>query len=201
MSKVKKLKSQSDDSRRIKLLIKRLYNKSAPLLLCEGLLFGVVAVLMFLKPVVALVTLTIVIGVALILFGLYRTISGFAISRSMGEGWLDIFFGLVNVILGILFCIFPVGSIISLVYIFVVLFFFKSLATLIFSINMLRTKFGHYKLNLVISMILTLLAALLLVFPMAGAVAMIYYLAATLLMYAVADIYMYVEVLKLKKLV
>ena len=50
-------------------------------------------------------------------------------------------------------------------------------------------------------MILTLLAALLLVFPMAGAVAMIYYLAATLLMYAVADIYMYVEVLKLKKLV
>lgn len=179
--------------------VKRLYNKSAPLLICEALLFGIAAILMVFKPVAILTALTFVIGVALVLFGLYRTISGFVVSRDMGGGWFDVLFGLVNVVLGVLFCIYPVGSIISLVYIFVVLFLFKALRALVFSINMIRAKFGHYWFDLVMSIILIALAVFLMAYPMAGAVVMIYYLAITLLLYAVADVYMYIEVLKLKK--
>ena len=155
---------------------------------------------MVVKPVAILTALTLVIGIALILFGLYRTIAGFVVSRDVGGGWVDVLFGLVNIVLGVLFCIYPVGSIISLIYIFIVLFLFKSLRALIFSVNMIRAKFGHYWFDLIMSVILIALAIFLMVYPMAGAVVMVYYLAAVLLLYAAADVYMYIEILRLKKL-
>lgn len=181
--------------------IKKLYNKSAPLLVCEALLFIVVSVLMFIKPVAFLAVLTFIIGIALVLFGLYRTIAGFIVSRDMGGGWFDVLFGIINVVLGVLFCVYPVGSMISLVYVFAVLFLFKALRALIFAINMIRAHFGHYWFNLIMSVILIALAVALLVYPVAGAFAVVYYLAITLLLYAAADIYMYIELLRLKKLV
>lgn len=204
MPRAKKVKTAEHAGKRfnpVAASVNRLYNKSAPLLICEALLFIVAAVLIVFKPVAILTALTFVIGVALVLFGLYRTIAGFVVSRDMGGGWFDVLFGLVNVVLGVLFCIYPVGSIISLVYIFVVLFFFKSLRALIFSINMIRAKFGHYWFDLIMSIILIALAIFLMVYPLAGAVVMVYYLAATLLLYAAADVYMYIELLRLKKLV
>ena len=181
--------------------VRRLYNKSAPLLICEALLFGVAAILMVVKPVAILTALTLVIGIALVLFGLYRTIAGFVVSRDAGGGWFDVLFGLLTVVLGVLFCIYPVGSVISMVYIFVVLFAFRAVLSLIFSINMIRAKVGHYWFDLIMSIILIALAVLLLVYPMAGAVVMVYYLAMTLLLYAAADVYMYIEILRLKRLV
>ena len=156
---------------------------------------------MVIKPVAILTALTLVIGIALILFGLYRTVAGFVVSRDMGGGWFDVLFGLLTVVLGVLFCIYPVGSVISMVYIFVVLFAMRAVLSLIFSINMIRAKFGHYWFDLIMSIILIALAVLLMVYPMAGAVVMVYYLAVTLLLYAAADVYMYIEILRLKKLV
>lgn len=201
MAKLKKLDSHRGETNRIKSAIKRLYNKSAPLLLCEAILFGAVSIFMIIKPVAFLTLLTIIIGIALILFGLYRTIAGFVASRGVGGGWFDVLFGLVNVILGFLFCIYPVGSMISLTYVFVVLFFFKALRVLIFAINMARAKFGHYWFDLIMALLLIGVAVLLMFFPMAVAVAGAYYLAVALILYAAADIYMYVELLRLKKLV
>lgn len=204
MPKVKNTKAKTDKSSKdvlVKASVKRLYNQSAPLLICEALLFGIAAIFMVIKPVAILTALTFVIGIALVLFGLYRTIAGFIVSHDIGGGWFDVVFGLVNVVLGVLFCIYPVGSVISLVYVFVLLFLFKSLRALIFSINMIRAKFGHYWFDFVMSIILIALAVFLLVYPVAGAVVMIYYLAITLLLYAAADVYMYIELLRLKKLV
>lgn len=201
MTKVKKLDTHRSETNHIKSAIKRLYSKSAPLLLCEAILFGAVAVFMIIKPVEFMTVLTIIIGVALILFGLYRAIVGFIASRGMGGGWFDVLFGLVNVVLGFLFCIYPVGSMISLTYVFVVLFFFKAIRVLIFAINMVRAKFGHYWFDLIMALLLLGLAVLLMFFPMAVAVAGAYYLAIALILYAAADIYMYVELVRLKKLV
>lgn len=181
--------------------VKRLYNKSAPLLICEALLFGVVAILMVFKPVMVLSALVWVVGIALVLFGLYRTIAGFVVSRDAGGGWFDVLFGILTVVLGVLFCIYPRGSVLSLVYIFVVLFMLRAILSLIFSINMIRAKIGHYWFDLIMSLVLIALAVLLLVYPVAGAVVMVYYLAMTLLLYAAADVYMYIEILRLKKLV
>lgn len=199
-SDVKNSKARQARVNPIAASVKRLYNKSAPLLICEALLFGIAAILMVVKPVAILTALMLVIGIALILFGLYRTIAGFVVSRDVGGGWVDVLFGLVNIVLGVLFCIYPVGSIISLIYIFIVLFLFKSLRALIFSVNMIRAKFGHYWFDLIMSVILIALAIFLMVYPMAGAVVMVYYLAAVLLLYAAADVYMYIEILRLKKL-
>ena len=202
MTKVKKLDTHRGEGvNRIKAAIKKLYSKSAPLLLCEAILFGVVAIFMIVKPVAFLTLLTIIIGVSLILFGLYRTIVGFVASRGVGGGWFDVLFGLVNVVLGILFCIYPVESMISLTYVFIVLFLFKALRALIFAINMVRAKFGHYWFDLIMALLLLGLAILLMFFPMAVAVAGAYYLAIALLLYAAADIYMYIELLRLKRLV
>ena len=210
MPKAKSEKSKSEKSVRgkrtanynpVAASVKRLYNKSAPLLICEALLFGVAAILMDVRPVAILTALTLVIGIALVLFGLYRTIAGFVVSRDAGGGWFDVIFGLLTVVLGVLFCIYPVGSITALVYIFVILFMLRALLSLIFSINMIRAKFGNYWFDLIMSIILIALAIFLMVYPMAGVVVMIYYLAITLLLYAAADVYMYIEILRLKRLV
>ena len=181
--------------------IQRLYDRSAPLLLAEALLLFCSGGIMLWRPVGLLTVLTLVLGGALILFGLYRTIAGFVASRGYGGGWLDVLFGLINVGVGVLFCVYPLGSMISLVYVFVILFLFKALRTLVFAINMARVRFGHWVFNLVMSVILVGLAILLLFYPTAGAVALVVYLAITLLMYAFADIYMFFELRRLKRVV
>ena len=179
--------------------VERLYAKSAPLLICEGLLFGIAAILMALRPVAILTAMTFIIGIGLVLFGMYRTIAGFVVSRNVGGGWIDVLFGLINVVLGVLFCVYPTGSIIGVTMIFVVLFLFKALRALVFAINMARARFGHWVFDLVMAIALVALAIALLFWPMAAPVAMVYYLAITLLLYAASDIYMYIELLKLKR--
>lgn len=200
-NKTKKHSSRRDNTDALAFGVQRLYDKSAPLLIAEALLFVLAGGLMLVKPVGFLAVIAFAVGVGLVLFGLYRTIVGFVASRGLGGGWLDVIFGIVSVAIGILFCVYPVGSIISFVYVFVVLFLFNAIRALVFAINMVRVRFGHYVFNLIMAIILVALALLLLVWPMAGAVAMVIWLAITLLMYAVADIYMYVELRKLKKVV
>lgn len=198
-SKQRKTNARRNNSNSIAAAVRRLYDKSAPLLICEGLLFIVAGVFLLIKPVAILTALTFIIGVGLVLFGLYRTISGFVTSHNIGGGWFDVLFGLLNIVLGVLFCVYPVGSLLSIIYIFVMLFVFKAIMALIFAINMARAKFGHYVFNLVMAIILVVLAVALLFFPMAGAVALVYYLAITLFMYALADFYMFAQLTHLKR--
>lgn len=178
--------------------VQRLYNQSAPLLICEALLLVLTAVLLIINPFVFLAALTLIVGICLIAFGLYRTIAGFVSSRGIGGGWLDVLFGIIDIIIGILFCVYPVGSIITFVYIFIILFLFDSLRALVFSINMARAKIGHYVFDIVMSIIMIVLAIMLLFYPRVGAIAMVYYLAITLFLFAIAEIYMFVEFRKVK---
>lgn len=196
-----KRNSQQDCVDAVAFGVQRLYDKSAPLLIAEAVLFVVAGVLMLVRPVGFLAAITFIVGVGLLLFGLYRMVAGFVSARGYGGGWLDVLFGIASVVVGILFCVYPVGSIISLVYVFVLLFLFNAIRALVFAVNMARARFGHYIFNLVMAVILVALAVLLLIWPMAGAVAVVVWLAITLLMYAVADVYMYIELRRLKKVV
>lgn len=179
--------------------VARLYDKSAPLLLGEALLLGIIALFMAFKPLAVLTTLMFALGCGLILFGLYRAIAGFVITRPYGGGWVDVVFGLVNVVLGVLFLVYPAGSMIALLYVFLVLFLFKALRALIFAINMARVRFGHWVFDLIVAIALCALAVALLFWPMAGAVAVVYWLAITMLCYAAADVYMFIELRQLRK--
>lgn len=199
MSKQKNKRNDTVNRDVLTASVGRIYQHSAPLLICEALLFLVTGGIVLFWPVTILTILTFVIGVGLVLFGLYRTIGGFFISRNMGGGWLDVIFGLTNIVLGVLFCIYPVSSLIGVVYIFVVLFLFKSLRSLVFAINMFRARFGHYIFNLIMTLILTGVAVALLFYPMAGAIAVAYYLGIALILYAIFDVYTYIELYKLKR--
>lgn len=179
--------------------IQNLYNSSAPLLICEGVLLGIAAILMVFRPIAMLTMMTFVVGIALILFGLFRTVAGLTVSRGAGGGWLDVIFGLINVVLGVLFCAFPTGSFIGVVYIFIALFLFKAVKALVFAINMARARVGHYVMDIIFAVVLILLAIALLFFPMVGAITLVYFMALTLLLYAAADIYMFIELLHLKR--
>lgn len=200
MTKVHKSK-QSKSTDAIAASVEKLYNKSAPLLIAEALLLGIIAIFMAFKPLAVLTTLMFVLGCGLILFGLYRAIAGFVAARPYGGGWIDVIFGLVNVVLGVLFLVYPAGSMIALLYVFLVLFLFKALRALIFAINMARARFGHWVFDLVVALALCALAIALLFWPMAGAVAVVYWLAITMLFYAAADVYMFIELRQLKKAV
>ena len=180
--------------------INRMYNRGAPLLIGESLLFVIAAVILFIKPVLVLTIFTYIIGVALLIFGLYRMVSGFVATNDNGGG-IDVVFGLINIVLGLLFVVYPSGSLVSVAYIFVVLFFFKALRVLIFAINLARARFGHYILTLIGGIVLFALAIALFFFPLGTFIAMTYYLAVLLIVYAIADVYMFVELNKLKQIV
>ncbi|MBO5946664.1 MAG: DUF308 domain-containing protein [Alphaproteobacteria bacterium] len=181
--------------------VRRLYERSAPLLIVEAIALAVIGIIMLWRPVELLTVMTFVLGGVLILFGLYRTIAGFVASRGFGGGWLDVIFGLISIGVGILFCAYPLGSMISLIYVFVVLFLFKALRTFVFAINMARVRFGHWVFNLIMSLILVGLAIMLLFYPTVGAIAVVVYLAITLLVYAAMDVYMFVELRRLNRVV
>lgn len=178
--------------------VRRLYSRSTTLLICEAVLFAAIGVLMFIKPLWFLATVMFVVGIILAAFGAYRTIVGLAGDGRPGTSrGLDITFGLLNVLIGVLFCVFPF----SIVYMFAILFLAKAIQALVFSINMARARFGHYIFSLIVSVILVAIAVMILVFPAVGAVTMVYYLAISLLLYALADIYMYLELRRMKRYV
>lgn len=181
--------------------VQRLYARSAPLLIAESMLFLIVGAVMLWKPVGVLTVMTFILGGALILFGLYRMVAGFVGSRGYGGGWLDVLFGLIGVGVGVLFCAYPLGSMVSLVYVFIVLFLFKAIRALVFAINMARMRFGHWVLNLFVAIIFVGLSALLLLYPMAGAAVVVVYVAIMLLAYSFADLYMFVQLRRLKRVV
>lgn len=180
--------------------INRMYHKSAPLLIGEALLFVAAAAVLFIKPVLVLTVFTYIIGAALLIFGLYRMMSGF-VATNDNAGGIDVVFGLINIVLGLLFVVYPSGSLVSVAYIFVVLFFFKALRVLIFSINLARARYGHYWIILAAGLLLFALAVALFFFPLGTFIAMTYYLALLLLVYAVADVYMFISLKRLREFV
>ena len=181
--------------------VNRMYRRGAPILIGEALLFIAAAAVLFIKPVLVLTIFTYIIGAALLMFGLYRMVSGFIMSNNDNGGGLDVVFGLINIVLGMLFIVYPSGSLVSVAYIFVVLFFFKALRVLIFAINLARAHFGHYFITLTAAVILFALAIALFFFPLGTFIAMTYYLAVLLIIYAVADVYMFIELNRLQQLV
>lgn len=181
--------------------VRRLYERSAPLLIIEALVLAIIGIIMLWRPVGLLAVMIFVLGGVLILFGLYRTIAGFVASRGFWGGWLDVLGGLISIAVGVLFCVYPLGSMISLIYVFVVLFLFKALRTLVFAINMARVRFGHWVFNLIMSLVLVALAVMLLFYPTVGAIAVVVYLAITLLVYAAMDVYIFMELRKLNRVV
>ena len=180
--------------------LNRMYHKSAPLLIGEALLFVAAAAVLFIKPVLVLTVFTYIIGAALLIFGLYRMMSGF-VATNDNAGGIDVVFGLINIVLGLLFVVYPSGSLVSVAYIFVVLFFFKALRVLIFSINLARARYGHYWIILAAGLLLFALAVALFFFPLGTFIAMTYYLALLLLVYAVADVYMFISLKRLREFV
>ncbi|MBR4892136.1 MAG: DUF308 domain-containing protein [Alphaproteobacteria bacterium] len=198
MTQQKKTKKMTFDSDFIKAKVQRLYDKSAPMLLFETVLFALFGVFMLIKPVGFLSVITIVFAGALMLIGFYRVVSGLVASHEYGGGWQDVLFGLVNIILGVLFFAYPLGSIIGMMYLFVLLFIAYAVNSLVFAINMTRARFGYYVFNLILSIILLVIAVSLLFFPLEGAVIGVVLLAILLLIYAAVDFYMFIEITRLK---
>ncbi len=196
-NKAKKQKKESK-VRKGALIVNRVYKNTAPLLIGEAILFVVVAILMMVKPVEIMTAVTFVVGAVLILFGLYRVSMVFASNMGIGIGSFDMFFGLVTLVLGIVFCAYPRGATIGMVYVFVVLFLMNALRLLFFSINMARLGFGQYKIDLIGAVVMILLSVVLLFLPNLAIGVLIWFLAVYLLLYAVADVYMFVKLLRLR---
>lgn len=196
-NKAKKQKKESK-VRKGALIVNRVYKNTAPLLIGEAILFVVVAILMMVKPVEIMTAVTFVVGAVLILFGLYRVSMVFASNMGIGIGSFDMFFGLVTLVLGIVFCAYPRGATIGMVYVFVVLFLMNAFRLLFFSINMARLGFGQYKVDLIGAVVMILLSVVLIFLPNLAIGVLVWFLAIYLLLYAAADIYMFVKLLRLR---
>ena len=115
---------QSEVDYRVRYVVQRMYNKSAPMMIVESILFIVAGIYMLINPMGVLTIVAFIFGCVLILIGFYRAVSGFIVSHEYGGGWPDVLAGLVNIIIGVLFLICPFGSSVGLVYVFIVLFVF-----------------------------------------------------------------------------
>jgi uncharacterized membrane protein HdeD (DUF308 family) len=178
-------------------VIKRIYRNTAPLLVGEAILFTVAGILMLVRPIEFLSVLTFIIGAALVVFGLYRVSMVFVSNLGFGIGTYDVFFGLVTLILGVVFCVYPHDAAVGLIYVFAVLFLLNALRMLFFAINMLRIGFGYYRVDLVAAGIMVVLSALMLIFPTIAGGFLVVCLAIFLLLYAAIDVYMFLKLLNL----
>ena len=178
-------------------VIKKIYRNTAPLLVGEAILFVIAGVLMLMRPVEFLSVLTFVIGAALVVFGLYRVSMVFVSNLGLSIGTYDVFFGLVTLILGVVFCVYPHDAAVGLIYVFGVLFLLNALRMLFFAINMLRIGFGYYRVDLIAAVVMVVLSALLLIFPTIVGGFLVVCLAVFLLFYAAMDIYMFLKLLNL----
>ncbi len=184
----------------IRSAIKRMYDKTAPLLLLESILFIIAAVIVFIQPIQILTVLTLMFGIVLALFGLYQTFAGiFDSGRDASVRSMNIVFGIVNVILGVVFFMQPAGSLFAIIYIFAALFLFKGIKALILSVQLWKAKFGHYVISTMLSLAMIALAVAMLFIPAIGAITAMYYIGAILLFYGLSDMYIYSELRKLKK--
>lgn len=182
--------------------IQRLYRKNAPVLLFEAILFVIASLFVFIRPLQTLTTLTIVLGVVLAVFGIYQVCIGlFGKKNEMSGRTLNLILGVINIILGALFFLNPQSSMMTVVFIFAIFFMVRAVMSLIFAIGMWRQKIGNYGLNLLFSVVAILLAILMLFNPAFGAFTIMYFIAFTLLFYGIADVSMYIELLRLKKTV
>ncbi len=180
--------------------IKGLHKRTASFLLIESILFGLAALFIFVKPVEILTSLAFIFGLVLTVIGLYQSITGIFIKDKNTAGRnLTIAFGIVNVILGLLFLLQPSGALYAIVYAFAILFFVKSIKSLIFSIKLYKEKIGNYVIDIVISGVMLFLSSLILFFPELGLITFMYYIGIMFSVYAIADAHMYMEFLKLKE--
>ena len=186
-------------SRREKIgeVIKRIYRNTAPLLVGEAILFTVAGILMLVRPIEFLSVLTFIIGAALVVFGLYRVSMVFVSNLGFSIGTYDVFFGLVTLILGVVFCVYPHDAAVGLIYVFAVLFLLNALRMLFFAINMVRIGFGYDRVDLIAAGIMVVLSALMLIFPTITGGFLVVCLAIFLLLYAAIDVYMFLKLLNL----
>lgn len=195
---MKKVRDKKKDLIR---LAKRVYRHTAPLLLGEAILFTTVALLMMIKPVEILSAVTFVVGAVLVVFGLYRVSMVFVSTQGFTAGTFDVFFGLVTFILGVIFCIYPYGATVGVIYIFVVMFLMNALRLLFFAINVARARIGHHVADIVVSGCLVLLALTLLFMPNLAIGVLVWFLAIYLLLYAAADVYMFMRLRQMKRMI
>lgn len=195
---MKKVRDKKKDLIR---LAKRVYRHTAPLLLGEAILFIIVALLMMIKPVEILSAVTFIVGAVLVLFGLYRTSMVFVSTQGLTAGTFDVFFGLVTFVLGVIFCIYPYGATVGVIYIFVVMFLMNALRLLFFAVNVARARIGHHIADVAVSVGLVVLALSLLFMPNLAIGVLVWFLAIYLLCYAAADIYMFVRLVQMKRMI
>lgn len=192
--------SQADRVKKFGDLINRIYHNTAPLLVGEALVFTIVAILMMLNPSSFLSAITFIIGGVLILFGLYRLSMVFVSNLGFGVGAFDVFFGLVTMILGIIFCVYPNGATLGIIYVFIVMFFLNALKMLFFAINMRRVGFEHHFTDLVAAVVMVCLSLLLLFIPNLAIGVLAWCLAIYMLLYAVADVHMFLKLFRLRRM-
>ena len=195
---MKKVRDKKKDLIR---LAKRVYRHTAPLLLGEAILFIIVALLMMIKPVEILSAVTFIVGAVLVIFGLYRTSMVFVSTQGLTAGTFDVFFGLVTFVLGVIFCIYPYGATVGDIYIFVVMFLMNALRLLFFAVNVARARIGHHITDVAVSVGLVVLALSLLFMPNLAIGVLVWFLAVYLLCYAAADIYMFVRLVQMKRMI
>lgn len=193
---MKKVRDRKKDLIR---LAKRVYRHTAPLLLGEAILFIAVAVLMMIKPVEILSAVTFIVGAVLVLFGLYRVSMVFVSTQGLTAGTFDVFFGLVTFVLGVVFCIYPYGATVGVIYIFIVMFLMNALRLLFFAVNVARARIGNHTADVLVAIGLVILALSLLFMPNLAIGVLVWFLAIYLLLYAGADIYMFMRLVQLKR--
>ena len=177
----------------------KFHKKTESFLLMESILFGLAALLIFIKPITILTSLAFIFGIFLAIIGLYQISSGFkSNNKNNSANNLTIAFGIMNLVLGLVFLLQPSGALYTIIYVFAILFFIKSIKFFIFSLKLYKAKSGKHLIDIIISGIMLLLSVVVLFFPEISLVTFMYYIGFMFLVYAVSDARMYAAFMKIK---
>lgn len=156
---------------------------SKVLCIIEGLLMGIIGILFFTNPISSLLSLSIIIGIMIIIAGVLALIRA---PKTTKKGWL-IFRGIINILFGLLLCFSPISTIATLV----IFYGAWALVTGIFLIiSEIRYKTFGFNMPLLYAILLIILGILILVQPIVFLEITPYFIGINFIIIAIFEIYL-----------
>lgn len=166
---------------------KKMISKHSNILIAEGILFMLLAVLMIANPTKTLFIIIAMLGVIVTVFGVYYLVRTLVNKNSVLSAVLDIIFSLINILLGIVLIVYPQLSFSVFITFLAIVFLVRGIYFFVMSIDLFRYDTSSGIIGIVVSLLSILLFAFVIFYPIAAAYAATFYIAISLIVYGLTN--------------
>lgn len=167
--------------------LKKMISKHSNILIIEGILFLLLSILMIAHPTQTMFVIIAALGVIVTVFGVYYLVRTLIQKNNDRSTVLDIIFSMINILLGIVLIVFPQLSFSVFITFLAIVFLVRGIYFFVMSIDLFRYDTSSGVIGIVVSLLSILLFAFVVFYPIAAAYAATFYIAISLIVYALTD--------------